>query len=360
MVEAVKKDMTDFLEGAYANRRPSSIDLSVLNEAEKYNVNLSELETLSQKSEEIQDAEDAVKRQEEGWYTLDVKLSDIISTVFDDANYPIFIVQDDLLVYVNKTAQKLMNITSSASVLQHKFLEMVYKEDWNLLANNIGEMLTSHKVLKIRFNYKDGKIQELNLKAIYLSDIEHFSFILVGEKIQSKTTNNNGGLYDEVTGLPCFFLFEDRLQMAILAVREANKTVLANRVAVLAINIDNIKDLRKINFEDAAIKRLADNLVFNLPKTVTVSKGLKYHFWILLSNLKDEFELDYYLRRIKEVLDDGVNDNFMRHELKYSVGCSVFPDVSRTAKELIEHTITAVRKAQEDAGNSIVVRKRKE
>lgn len=360
MVEAVKKDMTDFLEGTYVNNMSSAIDLSVLNEAEKYNVNLSELETLPLENKEPEYSENADKRQEEGWATLDVKLSDIVNAVFDDADYPIFIVQDDLLVYINKTARKILNIAADGNVLQHKFLEIVYKEDWNLLANNIGEMLTSHKGLKIRFNYKNEKIQELKLSAIYLSDIEHFSFILVGEKIAAKSANNGGGLYDEITGLPSFFLFEDRLQMAVLAVREAKKTDSSSKVAVLAINIDNIKDFKKINFEEAAIKKLADNLVFNLPKTATVSKGLKYHFWVLMHGIKDEFELDYYLRRIKEVLDGGVNDNFMRHELKYSVGCSVFPEVSRTAKELIEHTITAVRKAQEDAGNSIVVRKRKE
>jgi len=357
MVEALKKDMTDILEGTHNVDAPHSVDLSVLNEAEKYHVDLQKLEAIPTKSKTVEVT--AIKHHDESWAMLDVKLSDVIGVVFEEADYPVFIIQDDLLVYINNTAKKMLHVGVNEDVLQHKFLEMVYKDDWNLLAKNIGEMLTSHKALKIRFSYRGGKIQELNLKAVYLSDIEHFSFILTGEKVQSKTTVGNGNLYDEVTGLPSFFLFEDRLQMAVLTVREADKSENKRNIAVLAINIDNIKDLKKINFEEAAIKRLADNLVFNLPKTTTISKGLKYHFWILLSRLKDDFELDYYVRRVKEVLDSGVSDNFMKHDLKYSVGCSVFPEVSRTSKELIEHTIAAVRQAQSDTGNSIVVRKRK-
>ena len=354
----VNVNLAELLDGKKNMAVPEAVDLAVLQEAQKYNVDLQNLENVAMGKTETA-AENVVNNADDSWSGLDVKLFDMVNLVFDKADYPIFVVQDDYVVYVNQVVCDVLHINSKAA-LHHKFLELVYRDDWNLLANNIGEMLTSHKEVNIRFNDEKNKILGMNLRAIYLSDIEHFSFILVGDKLKEPKQKNAGGnLYDEDTGLPSFFLFEDRLQMAVLAARESGENKNRYGVGVLAINIDNINDFKKLNLDEVVIKRIADNLVFNLPKVVTVSKGLKYHFWILLDRLKDNFELDYYIRQIKEILERGFSDNFTRHNLVWSIGCSIFPQTSLSAKEVIEHAIAALREAQKEKNSSLVVYKRK-
>lgn len=356
MSEFEGRNLTDLLEGKVA-KVSSQPDLSVLGEADKYDIDLSSLEAVSVKKGGSKSAggKSQVMQQNENWTKLDVKLLDIANLVFERVDFPVFIVQDDEIVYANNVVSDLLRINDGFEVVKHKFFEFVYKDDWNLLANNIGEMLTNHTDLTIRFNRRDNKIQELNLKAVYLPDIEHFSFVLLGEKVRNKNKPSSNVLYDDDTGLPSFFLFEDRLQMSVLMSNATREGEHKYGIAVLAINIDNIKEFKKLNLDDAVVKKLADNLVFNLPKTVTVSKGLKYHFWILLSGMRDDFEIDYHIRRIKEVLDAGISDNFMRHDLVYSAGCSIFSKDARSSKELIEHTIESVRKAQENAESSLII-----
>lgn len=350
-------NLDEMLEKIEGKQLEEHVDLSILQNAQDYNVDLQSLEIAAEpKQKKIV----KTNQKDESWAGLDVKLLDVANLIFDYADYPVFIIQDDNIVYANEAVRNILQISDENEIIKHKFLESVYKEDWNLLADNIGEMLTNHKELVIRFTCRNNKIKELNLKAIYLSDIEHFSFILLGDKIKTKSKSSSSSvLYDEDTGLPNFFLFEDRLQMAILAVKSVKDKNQNSGIAVLSVVVNNIDDFKKLNLQEMVIKKLTDNLVFNLPKTVTVSRGLKYHFWILINGWQDGFDLDYYIRRVKEVLDGGVSDNFVRHDLAYSIGGSVFKEDAFSAKELIEHTIAAVRQSQSTKQNEIVIYKNK-
>lgn len=334
----------------------NNVDVNILEAAKQYHIDLQDIESPPEKTSTTSSA-DFVKANC-SWIDLDIKLQDVVNGIFEKANYPVFIVQDDNLVYFNAFAQKILPHINTKN-LGDKFLQLVNEKDWNLLAENIGEMLTQHKILTIRFNIPNNNPYTMNLCAIYVPDIEHFSFILLGEPQKTQNKQQVSSLYDEEIGLPSFFLFEDRLQMAILAAsNHAKKTDIKQNIAVIGINIDNISDFKKLNLDKVIIKRLADNLVFNLPKTVTISKGLKYHFWILLNDCQNEFEYDYYIRRIKEILDMGISDNFVRHSLAYSIGMSVFPQTANSSKELIEQTVFAVRTSQEKGFNSITTYKK--
>jgi hypothetical protein len=62
----------------------------------------------------------------------------------------------------------------------------VVKEDWGLLSENIGSMLTDSKEVVVRIKNSKGKITPAKLKAIYLTESDHFSFILMGEHKKNK------------------------------------------------------------------------------------------------------------------------------------------------------------------------------
>ena len=334
--------MTQELDGTGMSPAQNA-DIRMLQNAAEYNIDLDALESVGKKSFR---RKPAAKKVAEDWRKLDVNLSDIINLIIATSERPTFMVRDDKLVYLNPAAMQLLDIGVDKDVIDNNFLNLVIKEDWNPLAENIGEILTNGKTMRIRLNAATGKIIPLQFQAIYLSEIEHFSFILLGEHIKKtiKPTFNN--LYDDVTGLPNFFLFEDRVQVAVALENAKDNVRDQSIIAVLAISIDNIEAFRKMHIEELVIKKTANNLVLNLKKNATVALGLKYNFWIMLPGLKNMAEVNHEVRRIAEILNDGVSDNFTRHELLFSIGVSTFPRPGHSAKKVIEQAIAAIKTAQ--------------
>ena len=347
-----QKEITNVLEGNKNLKTTQNVDINILKEADKYAIDVDSLESFNE-SKIMKIVQK--RKEEETWRKLDINLSDIINMVIATSERPMFLIRDDKVVYLNSAAMNLLDVGVDKDVLGGKFLNLVAKDDWNLLAENIGEMLTNAKTLKIRLKSLVGKIIPMNFQAIYLSEIEHFSFILVGEhtkKIVKSTFNN---LYDDLTGLPNFFLFEDRVQVAVTQENLKENVRDKNLLVVIAINIDNIESFRKMHIEDMVVKKMASNLILNLPKTATVALGLKYNFWVLLPGIKNKAEANHEIRRITEILYEGVSDNFTRHELLFSVGVSLFPHPAHSAKKLIEQAIAATKKAQENPKSSVEI-----
>ena len=92
-----------------------------------------------------------------------------------------------------------------------------------------------------------------------------------------------------------------------------------------------------------------------LRRQYTVASGLKYQFWILIPEVQSSADLNVEIQRIKAVFDEPVADNFTEHQVVVSIGVSIFPDPSTSAKKLIEQAIMAVRKAQKEGGNKIIL-----
>ena len=235
----------------------------------------------------------------------------------------------------------------------NNFFNLVAREDWKMLAENIGEMLTGGASLRIHLKTVTGKTKTQTFSAIYLSEIEHFSFILLGEhpKKQERPIFNN--LYDDLTGLPNFFLFEDRVYVAISQENAKEDVREQKMIAVVAINIDNIEAFRKMHIEDLIIKKAAGNLVLNVPKNATVALGLKYHFWVLLPGLKTKADVNNEVRKIVDIMNEGVHDNLTHHDLMFSMGVSVYPVLGRSAKKVIEQALSAVKMAQSNPKSSV-------
>lgn len=328
-----------------------AVDVAILQDAEEYNVDLDSLENIAKP--EIKDLPFPQKTQDESWSQLDVALSDVVNMIIATSERPVFFVRDDKLIYLNLAAVHLLDVKFDKEIIGENFLNFVAKEDWALLVENIGEMLTNAKALRIRLKSVVGKMFPMTFQAIYLSDIEHFSFILLGEHPQRPVKPAFNNLYDDLTGLPNFFLFEDRVQVAVSLEKAKENAGDENMIMVAAINIDNIETFRKMHIEELVLKKTANNLVLSLPKTATVALGLKYNFWILLAGLKNRTDVHKEMRKIAELLNDGVNDNFTRHDLSYSIGVSTYPHPGKSAKKIIEQAINAIKKAQSNSKNTI-------
>lgn len=355
-------DTINFLEGIGDKSSKPKTDLSILSSAKKLNVDLDLLESLGEtpKFNTIKQTSKAQKQEIDDFVVqdfiedADVHLKDIINKVFKSSERSFVIVRDDKIEYANKTFLKILGVASENDVLKKNFLKFVVKEDWNLLAENIGEMLTNDKSLMVRLKLADNKVQRMNFDAVYLPDNQHFTFILIGSKIITKI-NLVSGLYDDLTGLPNFYLLEDRVQMAVNAENYKDIRQKKNMIALIGVSIDNLKPFKSLGIDDFILRKIAERLVLSLKKTFTVATGLKYQFWILITNVDNLENLDVEIKRVKAALDEPVADNFAEHRLETSVGVSIFPDPAASAKKLIEQAILAIQKAQQDGGKKVVV-----
>lgn len=345
MVENFDKIVKD-LDGGSAWQKVSDKKVPNIDEAKAYNIDLEALETVSHDAT----VSNFSQTKFEDWHNLDVRLIEIINSFISTSERPFFLIRDDKLVYMNQAAMLSFEISLDKEFIGSNFFSLVVKEDWGLLSENIGSMLTDSKEVVVRIKNSKGKITSAKLKAIYLPESDHFSFILMGEHKKNKNKISYSVLYDDVTGLPNFFLFEDRVQVAIVNENTKENPESVEHIAVVALNIDNMNTFKKMHIDDVVLNRLANNLVLNLPKTATVSVGLKYSFWIMLKQ-KNKDEIFNDINRILEVLADGVSDNFTKHELLFSMGVSCFPQNSRSSKKLMEQAIKALEANQKNHKN---------
>lgn len=355
-------DTINFLEGIGDKSSKPKTDLSILSSAKKLNVDLDLLESLGEtpKFNTIKQTSKPEKQEMDDFVVqdfiedADVHLKDIINKVFKNSERSFVIVRDDKIEYANKTFLKILGVSGEDDVLKKNFLKFVVKEDWNLLAENIGEMLTNDKSLMVRLKLADNKVQRMNFDAVYLPDNQHFTFILIGSKIITKI-NLVSGLYDDLTGLPNFYLLEDRVQMAVNTENYKDIRQKKNMIALIGVSIDNLKSFKSLGIDDFILRKIAERLVLSLKKTFTVATGLKYQFWILITNVDNLENLDVEIKRVKAALDEPIADNFAEHRLETSVGVSIFPDPATSAKKLIEQAILAIQKAQHDGGKQVVI-----
>lgn len=334
----------------------TAVDTSSLESLEP-EIQTAELRQFEPEESGNEETADVSSSQEHNFISeADIRLDDVIKKVFESSERPVIIVSDDKVEYVNKTAQKILE-AEEKDILGQNFFSFVDEDDWNKLAENIGVMLTDGKNVRANLKSAEGKLYNVGLEAIYLPDARHFSFILIGqeraevlpqEKAAERPTALN--LYDEVTGLPSFYLFEDRVQMAINYENYKDSRLRKNMVAVIAVSIDNIFVLRQQGIADFVLKKLASKLVLSLKKNYTVARGMAYEFWIMMNDISSMGDLDLEMRKLNAIFMEGVSDNITEHTINTSIGISIFPTIAKSAKKLLEQTIKATKKSQEKGG----------
>lgn len=334
----------------------TAVDTSSLESLEP-EIQTAELRQFEPEESGNEESADVSSSQEHNFISeADIRLDDVIKKVFESSERPVIIVSDDKVEYVNKTAQKILE-AEEKDILGQNFFSFVDEDDWNKLAENIGVMLTDGKNVRANLKSAEGKLYNVGIEAIYLPDARHFSFILIGqeraevlpqEKAAERPTALN--LYDEVTGLPSFYLFEDRVQMAINYENYKDSRLRKNMVAVIAVSIDNIFVLRQQGIADFVLKKLASKLVLSLKKNYTVARGMAYEFWIMMNDISSMGDLDLEMRKLNAIFMEGVSDNITEHTINTSIGISIFPTIAKSAKKLLEQTIKATKKSQEKGG----------
>lgn len=353
-----------FLEDVSAASLPEQIpEADILAQAPAYNIDLDGLEdTQNVPAAAVTAQAEAAYRDDktvpaDNFEEIDIKLSDVVSKIFEQSHRPYVIVCDDKVEYMNRAALDLVGASEPAQVLHHNFFEFVIKEDWNKLAENIGVMLTDNAEVQFMMKSPLDKVSKVKMRAIYVPDSQHFSFILVGVPPETNVqpAGNVVSMFDALTGLPNFYLFEDRVQVAVNNENYKDVRQARNMIAVLGVSLDNLQNLKQAKMDEFVIKKLASRLVLGLPRHYTVARGLKYQFWVMMNDISSEAELEVEAAKVRAMFDEPVADNFTEHFVHASIGISVFPRPAKSAKKLIEQSIAAVGEAQKRGNVPYVV-----
>lgn len=155
-------------------------------------------------------------------------------------------------------------------------------------------------------------------------------------------------MYDDMTGLVSYYLFEDRLQTAIYYESHKDIRFKKNKIAVLAVNVDNI------NFFDSpetVIRELAARMKIYLPANYTVARGIRYTFWVMMPNLQSIEEVEMELARFRTLFRTPLKTN---ERVLTSIGVSLYDGEETKAKELVEKAIIALQRAQAQGENNML------
>lgn len=284
---------------------------------------------------------------------MDIPLPDAVHGIFDKSEQPVLIVCDDYIEYANTAFLKMLGIIDISKVLNEKFLKFVSRDDWNFLAENIGDILTGNGVLELRMLNVNYKVIKASFDTVYLEDKQHFCFILIGRPVETKPSVNSV-LYDERIGLPRFSLFEYRVQNALDYENYKNPSLKRSKIAVCAIAIKNYTTLKNDGQIEFVMQKMAEKLLLSLSKLYAVAVGSKYQFWILLPDMQSDMEIRQEMTNIQNLLNQPVTNLSLRYDVSVAMGVSVYPDFSSSVKKLIGQAEMAVRQALKDKQSKIV------
>jgi diguanylate cyclase (GGDEF)-like protein/PAS domain S-box-containing protein len=154
-------------------------------------------------------------------------------------------------------------------------------------------------------------------------------------------------LYDELTGLPRRALLADRLQHALVRA-ERNQCV----AAVVFLDLDDFKPVNDSlghPIGDALLRAVAQRLIGCVRSSDTVSRHGGDEFIILLADVRHADEVSCCVAKVRSAFDApfAIGDHSL--EVSASIGTAVFPDMGRSAEELIQCADAAMYENKKNA-----------
>ena len=284
---------------------------------------------------------------------MNVSLHKIIDDILSKTERPTLIICDDNIEYANKAFLKMMGFSDYSTIFNKPFLKFVSHDDWDFIAENIGNILIDGNSLEVRMLNTNYKTIRVTFDTLYIENDKHFCFALIAKSNDIKTPANTL-LYDEKLGLPRFTLYEYSVQKAIDYEMYKDISITKNKVAVCAIAIKNYSTLKNDGQIDFILQRMAEKLLLSTNKLYTVATGSKFPFWILIPDMHSDIEIEQELLNIQNILNQPIRNQQFHHNISVAMGVSVYPNEAQSAKKIISQAEMAVSKAMKEKQSSIV------
>lgn len=155
-------------------------------------------------------------------------------------------------------------------------------------------------------------------------------------------------MFDAQTGLPSYYLFEDRLQTTINYENYKDIRLKRNKIAVLGINIDNFNLLAE---PESVLREMTVRMKMYLPANYTIARGIRYSFWVMIAGLSGQEDIDVELSKIRTIFRQPLKNG---EKVMTSMGVSLYDGQETKAKTLVEEAIVALQRAQAQGENNLL------
>lgn len=217
-----------------------------------------------------------------------------------------------------------------------------------LFSITAGLVVLSYLILLIRRKYQRSKLEWNRLHAALQNEKEKNCEL--EEKLLSLENQLEKTGRDSITQLSSWFLFEDRLQLAI-SESERYKFILG----VLFVDLDDFKlvnDVLGHEVGNALLLGVANRLQSCIRKVDSVSRITKDQFVILLNKLATPNSATSVALRILQALAEPYQ--IKEHELFLTscIGIAIYPDMGNESGILLNHAEAALAQAKEKGKNT--------
>lgn len=163
---------------------------------------------------------------------------------------------------------------------------------------------------------------------------------LARERQRQKEHLEYQAAYDSLTGLPNRGEFDRQLQRALCNAERQD-----TRVAVLALDLDNFKDVNDSRGHcagDSVLRSAAQQLQRLLRGGDFAARIGGDEFGVILINLRDAAEAKIAAENICQRLADTLRVNGANYPISASIGFSVYPDHGENGGDLLQHADLAL------------------
>ncbi len=161
-------------------------------------------------------------------------------------------------------------------------------------------------------------------------------------------------MYDGLTGLPSFNLFEDRLQVALTNEKAKNLRLRRLKIAVVGIKIENLASFAEGSARDDVIRQTARELVELLPENYTVARGINYQFWLMMPYLESREDGKVVIEKIKSLLAKPLSAAGGVYHRSCKMGAVLYEhNPADSVNTLVGKAIFALQRAEEN-GKDVV------
>jgi diguanylate cyclase (GGDEF)-like protein/PAS domain S-box-containing protein len=270
----------------------------------------------------------------------------------------IFVYQHHRYTYVNPRFAEIFGYTPGEITEAENQPELVHPDDRLLVDANNLKVLNVPSAIHLRYEFvglrKTG--EAIDVEILIGRGVSEGKPALIGsllditERKEAEKTIEHLAFHDPLTNLPNRLLFMDRIAQAIAHCHRNHESF-----ALMFLDLDRFKTLNDSlghTAGDNALKEVAKRLESCLRETDTVSRFGGDEFNILLSQSRNEEEIELVAHKILKTLAWPYEINGHEVFMTCSIGIAIYPKDGNEANALVKNADTALYRAKDLGRNN--------